>query len=65
MLILRYRIGKKLEEEILKIFKELGYFFMILKIVMYVLGFFYIWFIILVVFVWMVDLIKVIYLYFM
>lgn len=63
MLTPRYRIGKKPEEEIPKIFKELGYPFMISKTAMYALGSPHTWPTILAALVWMVDLIKVPYLY--
>lgn len=65
MLTPRYRIGKKPEEEIPKIFKELGYPFMISKTAMYALGSPHTWPTILAALVWMVDLIKVTYLYLM
>lgn len=58
MLTPRYRIGKKPEEEIPKIFKELGYPFMISKTAMYALGSPHTWPTILAALVWMVDLIK-------
>ena len=59
MLTPRYRVGKKPEEEIPKIFKELGYPFMISKTSMYALGSPHTWPTILAALVWMVDLIKV------
>ncbi|XP_022326849.1 kinetochore protein NDC80 homolog [Crassostrea virginica] len=58
MLTPRYRVGKKPEEEIPKIFKELGYPFMISKTSMYALGSPHTWPTILAALVWMVDLIK-------
>ncbi|XP_048727599.2 kinetochore protein NDC80 homolog [Ostrea edulis] len=58
MLTPRYKIGKKPEEEIPKIFKELGYPFMISKTAMYALGSPHTWPTILSALVWMVDLIK-------
>ncbi|XP_061166944.1 kinetochore protein NDC80 homolog [Saccostrea echinata] len=58
MLTPRYRIGKKPEEEIPKIFKELGYPFMISKTAMFALGSPHTWPTILAALVWMVDLIK-------
>ncbi|XP_056001845.1 kinetochore protein NDC80 homolog [Ostrea edulis] len=58
MLTPRYKIGKKPEEEIPKIFKELGYPFMISKTAMYALGSPHTWPTILSALVWMVYLIK-------